>query len=104
MRTQLCKMGRILQLNPGPARWGKKAAYLYPASPKPRGYQITSDLIAQVRINLESVELAAKSRREASAWGWSSPVRPQAMIELLRSTQDFLIKAGQAHAQYSDTD
>ena len=30
--------------------------------------------------------------------------RMQAMVELLRSTQDFLIKAGQARAQYSDTD
>ena len=57
---------------------------------------MTSDLIAQVRLNLESVELAAKSCREMSAV--DSQVlydRMQAMIELLRSAQDFLVKAGQ---------
>ena len=34
---------------------------------KQRGCQMTSDMIAQIRINLESVELAARSCREASA-------------------------------------
>jgi hypothetical protein len=58
---------------------------------------MTSELTAQVRINLESVEIAARSCREMStADGQALFDRLQAMIELLRSTQDFLVKAGQA--------
>jgi hypothetical protein len=58
---------------------------------------MTSDLIAQVRLNLESVELAARSCREISAIdGQALYDRMQAMIELLRNAQDFLVKAGQA--------
>ena len=54
-------------------------------------------LIAQVRLNLESVELAARSCREMSAVdGQALYDRMQAMIELLRNAQDFLVKAGQA--------
>jgi hypothetical protein len=54
-------------------------------------------LIAQVRLNLESVELAARSCREMSAVeGQTLYDRMQAMIELLRNAQDFLVKAGQA--------
>ena len=50
---------------------------------------LTSDLIAQVRINLESVELAAGSSREMSGMeGQAIYDRIQSMIELLRSTQD----------------
>jgi hypothetical protein len=64
---------------------------------KQRGCQMTSDLIAQVRLNLESVELAARSCREMSAVdGQALYDRMQVMIELLRSAQDFLVKAGQA--------
>jgi hypothetical protein len=64
---------------------------------KPWGCQMTSDLIAQVRLNLESVELAARSCREMSAVdGQALYDRMQAMIELLRNAQDFLVKAGQA--------
>jgi hypothetical protein len=55
---------------------------------------MTSDLIAQVRLNLESVELAARSCREMSAGdGQALYDRMQAMIELLRSTQAFLALA-----------
>ena len=58
---------------------------------------MTSELIAQVRLNLESVELAARPCREMSAVdGQTLYDRMQAMIELLRSAQDFLVKAGQA--------
>jgi hypothetical protein len=58
---------------------------------------MTNDLIAQIRLNLESIELAAKSCREASAGdGQALYDRMQAMIELLRSTQEFLVKAGRA--------
>ena len=65
---------------------------------KPWGCQMTSDLIAQVRLNLQSVELAARSCREMSAVdGQALYDRMQAMIELLRNAQDFLVKAGQAH-------
>jgi hypothetical protein len=47
--------------------------------------------------HLESVELAERSCREMSAAdGQALYDRMQAMIELLRSTQDFLVKAGQA--------
>jgi len=64
---------------------------------KPWGCQMTSDLIAQVRLNLESVELAARSCREISAIDAQALYdRMQAMIELLRNAQDFLVKAGQA--------
>ena len=73
--------------------------YVFPAAlyRKQRGCQMTSDLIAQVRLNLESVELAARSCREMSAVdGQTLYDRMQAMIELLRSAQDFLVKAGQA--------
>jgi len=66
---------------------------------------MTSELIAQVRLNLESVELAARSCREMSdVDGQALYDRMQAMIQLLQSTQAFLVKAGQARAQYSDTD
>jgi hypothetical protein len=58
---------------------------------------MTSDMIAQIRINLESIEIAAKSTREMSAAdGQALYDRMQAMVELLRSTQEFLVKAGQA--------
>jgi hypothetical protein len=58
---------------------------------------MTSDLIAQVRLNLESVELAARSCREMSTVdGQALYDRMQTMIELLRSGQEFLVKAGQA--------
>ena len=72
--------------------------YIFPAAlRKQRGCQMTSDMIAQIRINLESIEIAAKSTREMSAAdGQALYDRMQAMVELLRSTQDFLIKAGQA--------
>ena len=63
---------------------------------KPRGCQMTIELIAQIRINLESIEIAAKSTREMSAAdGQALYDRMQAMVELLRSTQEFLVKAGQ---------
>jgi hypothetical protein len=63
---------------------------------KQRGCQIISDLIAQVRLNLESVELAARSCREMSdVDGQALYDRMQAMIQLLQSTQAFLVKAGQ---------
>jgi hypothetical protein len=66
---------------------------------------MTNDLTAQIRLNLESIEIAARSCREMSAGdGQALYDRMQAMIELLRSTQAFLVKAGQARAQYSDTD
>jgi len=58
---------------------------------------MTNDLIAQVRLNLVSVELAARSCREMSTVdGQALYDRMQAMSELLRSAQDFLVKAGQA--------
>jgi hypothetical protein len=57
---------------------------------------MTNDLTAQIRLNLESVEIAARSCREMSTDGQALFDRMQAMIELLRSTQDFLVKAGQA--------
>jgi hypothetical protein len=58
---------------------------------------MTSDMTAQIRLNLESVEIAARSSREMSAIdGQALYDRMQAMIELLRSAQDFLVKAGQA--------
>ena len=58
---------------------------------------MTSDMIAQIRINLESIEIAAKSTREMSAAdGQALYDRMQAMVELLRSTQEFLVNAGQA--------
>ena len=73
--------------------------YVFPAAlyRKQRGCQMTSDMIAQIRINLESIEIAAKSTREMSAAdGQALYDRMQAMVELLRSTQEFLVKAGQA--------
>ena len=73
--------------------------YIFPTAlyRKQRGCQMTSDMIAQIRINLESIEIAAKSTREMpAADGQALYDRMQAMIELLRSTQEFLIKAGQA--------
>jgi len=73
--------------------------YIFPAAlyRKQRGCQMTSDMIAQIRINLESIEIAAKSTREMSAAdGQALYDRMQAMVELLRSTQEFLVKAGQA--------
>jgi hypothetical protein len=73
--------------------------YIFPAAlyRKQRGCQMTSDMIAQIRINLESIEIAAKSTREMStADGQALYDRMQAMVELLRSTQEFLVKAGQA--------
>jgi hypothetical protein len=58
---------------------------------------MTSDLIAQVRLNLESIELAEGSCRETTAAdGQALYDRMQAMIELLQSTQDFLVKGGHA--------
>jgi hypothetical protein len=58
---------------------------------------MTSDLIAQLRLNLESVELAARACREMSAVDRQALYdRMQAMIELLLSAQDFLMKAGGA--------
>jgi hypothetical protein len=58
---------------------------------------MTNDLTAQIRLNLESIEIAARSCREMSAGdGQALYDRMQAMIELLRSTQAFLVKAGQA--------
>jgi hypothetical protein len=62
-------------------------AALYPASPhrKRRGCQMTSDLTAQIRINLESIELAARSCREMSGTdGQALFDRIQSMIELSR--------------------
>ena len=73
--------------------------YIFPTAlyRKQRGCQMTSDMIAQIRINLESIEIAAKSTREMSAAdGQALYDRMQAMVELLRSTQEFLVKAGQA--------
>jgi hypothetical protein len=73
--------------------------YIFPAAlyRKQRGCQMTSDMIAQIRINLESIEIAAKSTRDMSAAdGQALYDRMQAMVELLRSTQEFLVKAGQA--------
>jgi hypothetical protein len=59
---------------------------------------MTSDLAAQIRINLESVEIAAKSAREMSAAdGQALYDRMQAMIELLQSCQQSLVSTGQAH-------
>ena len=64
---------------------------------QPRGRQMTNDLIAEIRLNLESIEIAAKSCREMSdVDGQALYDRVQAMIELLKSTQEFLVKAGQA--------
>jgi hypothetical protein len=56
-----------------------------------------SDMIAQIRTNLESVELAARSCREAPADdGQALYDRLQAMVELLQASQEFLVRAGQA--------
>ena len=64
---------------------------------KQRGCQMTSDMIAQIRINLESVEIAARSCREASADdGQALYDRIESMIELLRACQEFLVNAGAA--------
>jgi hypothetical protein len=61
---------------------------------------MTNDLIAQIRLNLESVEVAARSCREMSdVDGQSLYDSLQAMVELLRSTQEFLVKAGIARAR-----
>ena len=80
----------------GPMRFPGRALSCIPHR-KQRGCQMTSELIAQVRLNLESVELAARSCREMSAVdGQTLYDRMQAMIELLRNAQDFLVKAGQA--------
>jgi hypothetical protein len=58
---------------------------------------MTNELIAQVRLNLESVEIAAKSCREHSDIdGQALYDRIGSMIELLQSTQEFLRKAGHA--------
>ena len=58
---------------------------------------MTNDFIAEIRLNLESIEIAARSCREMSAGdGQALYDRMQAMIELLRSTQEFLVNAGQA--------
>ena len=79
----------------GQHAFSRPRSILHP--PSQRGCQMTSDLIAQVRLNLESVELAARSCREMSAVeGQTLYDRMQAMIELLRNAQDFLVKAGQA--------
>jgi hypothetical protein len=76
--------------------FSRPRSILHPPS-QTNGCQMTSDLIAQVRLNLESVELAARSCREKSAVdGHALYDRMQAMIELLRSAQDFVVKAGQA--------
>jgi hypothetical protein len=64
--------------------------------PSVRRTTVTNDLIAQIRLNLESVEIAARSCRESAGDGQALYDRLQAMIELLRSTQEFLVKAGQA--------
>ena len=59
--------------------------------------EMTNDLIAQIQLNLESIELAARACGAMSAVdGQTLYDRMQAMIELLRSTQEFLVKAGQA--------
>jgi hypothetical protein len=63
----------------------------YPAIPhrNPRGCQMINDLNAQIRLNLESIEIAAKSCRETSdVDGQALYDRMQAMIELLKSTQE----------------
>ena len=58
---------------------------------------MTSDLIAQIRINLESVEIAARSCREMSGTDAQAIYdRVQAMIELLETTREFLARAGYA--------
>ena len=58
---------------------------------------MTSDLIAQIRINLESVEIAARSCREMSGTDAQAIYdRVQAMIELLESMRDLLVRSGQA--------
>ena len=78
-------------------RHGPTYIFLAALYRKQRGCQMTSDMIAQIRINLESIEIAAKSTREMSAAdGQALYDRMQAMVELLRSTQEFLVKAGQA--------
>jgi hypothetical protein len=49
---------------------------------------MTNDLVAQVRINLESIEIAARSSREMSAVdGQALFDRIESMIELLKSTR-----------------
>jgi hypothetical protein len=58
---------------------------------------MTSDLIAQVRLNLEAIERAARSCRDMSAIdGQALYDRMQEMVKLPQSTQDFLVKAGEA--------
>jgi hypothetical protein len=83
-KASICAFSRPRPILPSPNR-------------KPRGCQMTNDFIAEIRLNLESVELAARSCREMSAVdGQALYDRMQVMIELLRSAQDFLVKAGQA--------
>ena len=59
---------------------------------------MAGDLIAQIRMNLESVELAARSSREGTNLdGQALYDRIGSMVELLESTRAFLVKAGHAH-------
>jgi hypothetical protein len=62
-----------------------------------RGQPMTSDLIAQVRMNLESVEAAARACREMSGTDAQAiHDRVVAMIQLLETTRDSLVRAGHA--------
>jgi hypothetical protein len=64
---------------------------------------MTSDLIAQVRINLETIELAARSAREGESLdGPALYDRIGSMIELLQSTRAFLVKAAQSRPGQGD--
>ena len=62
-------------------RHGPTYIFLAALYRKQRGCQMTSDMIAQIRINLESIEIAAKSTREMSAAdGQALYDRMQAMV------------------------